>query len=122
MTLWSNFWRREMENNPVQIIGQFNPKLDDVQGEWYFIAEFEAWLEEHGITVMTGTQARYPDMMVSLFDEVFEWHQDGNSIKQVIMWSNVRPTMIRDLKTHRRIYIKPLDVVLIQDNLVEHRA
>ena len=111
----------------VQVIGRW--ERSGLRDRKWIAHHFREWLWEHGIAVRSNLSfdIRKPGSYTTDAD-VRKWHQDGDGRNNkrrrfwLVMWSNVKPTELR-LKRSKRIFeVAPGHVVLVRNDLVEHRS
>lgn len=109
-------------------LGEYRPvSLDEKDdgtsgpGFWYFIS----WVQTIVPNVYTG-QMRGPatHMRFAPSADVFDWHQDcgGTHDGMLFVWADKLPTEVREVKTWRKVELKPYHVYALDNNKYEHRT
>jgi len=83
-------------------------------------AEFDQLLAALGIQ-LTQSELREPGWTSAEIPRLRQWHQDGITFEYLVMWANKFPSLYRLITSKRVIVVNPGDVVLVNNQLVEHR-
>lgn len=113
----------------VRILGTF--RRGSLRGKWLRY-HFQRFLWEHGFAVVASDAitVRAPSVHYPEDLKITQWHQDGNHANYrprnghkflIAMWSSTRPTEIRMKRSRRVIKIEPGEVVIVKNDLTEHR-
>lgn len=82
--------------------------------------ELERRIEECGL-ILIYSELRTPDYASPEIPKLQEWHQEGSSIGQCVIWASAQMTEFRLIANHAAIPVKAGCAVLIDNQRVEHR-
>jgi hypothetical protein len=101
-------------------LGLFKPDLFDrraIAGEIYL--RVKAALRRRP---NIETEVRSPAMDKRVDQAARSWHHDcGGHAEYIALWCSRRPTEIRNCHTKRRVRLKPFEIIMISNDLYEHR-
>lgn len=109
----------------IQVLGRFD--RHELHGVKWLEHHFRVWLWDHGVAIRSkfSVTIRKPSQKPADID-IQKWHQDGCQGDKVrfwlVMWSDKLPTHYRLKRSKREVTVNPGDVVLVRNDLVEHRA